>query len=575
MGASRETKIDSPPASPVPERRSWARSQSVVVYLFALVLVILVPALVVSLVLLNRNNSAQEEVVRALTNTTVQAIGQSVEREIEGMVTTLRVLSTSQALRDGDMAQFHQRASLALEASGTYLLALDRDLNQLLNTRVAFGEPLGPTSDPGAAKAALDSGSAVVSGLFYGRTAQRWVFNVLLPVPNNPTIALLALTRDAANLSPALQSRQLPDGWHAALVDGANLVIAATADTGLEPGTVLPMRQTLQQSPDEWRRERFGGDMVVTSEWRSRLSGWRVIAWAAVDTVERPLGDSLLWLAAWGVIIAGVAGGLALVLAQRVGRSVRGLRRDAQRLGWGDPVMAKAYPVAEIAEVSRALAEASTLRQTAEREVHFLMRELAHRSKNQMTVIAAMAKQTARGAGSVESYVEAFERRIHGLSRSTDLLLAHGRAGVLLNELFDSHIAPFGPPDAARVSLAGPTVRLNAQAAQILGMAAHELSTNAVKYGAFAGDSGSLSVRWSIVDDRLDLVWRETVPNGIVTSERVGFGTTVLQNMVARSLGAEVERRCHEDGIEWHFVIPLSAIDPAHATAPAAEPPPE
>jgi two-component sensor histidine kinase len=573
MGASRDTPGDDSRPTRL-ERRSWARSQSVIVYLFALVLVILIPALVVSLVLLNRNNQAQEEVVRALTNATVQAMGQSVEREIEGMVTTLRVLSTSPALLENDFAQFHRRASVALKGSGAYLLALDRDFNQLLNTRVPFGTTLAPTSDPGSARQALESGTTVVSGLFFGQTAQRWVFNVLLPVPDSPTAAVLALTRDAANLTPALQSRQLPQGWHAALVDSGNLVIAATLDAGLGTGTVLPMRQT-QQSTDEWRRERFGGDMVVTSEWRSRLSGWRVIAWAAVDTVERPLGDSLLWLAAWGVIIAGVAGGLAMVLAQRVGRSVRGLRRDAQRLGWGDPVMAKAYPVAEIAEVSRALAEASSQRQAAEREVHFLMRELAHRSKNQMTVISAMAKQTARGADSVASYVEAFERRIHGLSRSTDLLLAHGRAGVLLSELIDSHIAPFGPPDTGRVSLSGPTVRLNAQAAQILGMAAHELSTNAVKYGAFAGDSGSLSVRWSIVDDRLDLVWRETVPDGIATSERVGFGTTVVQNMVARSLGAQVERRCHGDGIEWHFVIPLSAIDPAHAPGPVAEPPPE
>ncbi|MNT50724.1 Blue-light-activated histidine kinase 1 [compost metagenome] len=146
---------------------------------------------------------------------------------------------------------------------------------------------------------------------------------------------------------------------------------------------------------------------------------------------------------------------------------------------------------------------------------------------------------------------------------------------MLLNELIDSHIAPFAPPDAARVSLSGPSVRLNAQAAQILGMAAHELSTNAVKYGAFAGDSGTLSVRWRIADDRLDLVWRETVAPGTVRSERIGFGTTVLQDMVARSLGAQVERRCHDDGIEWHFDIPLAAIDPAHAPAPIDQAPPE
>ena len=107
---------------------------------------------------------------------------------------------------------------------------------------------------------------------------------------------------------------------------------------------------------------------------------------------------------------------------------------------------------------------------------------------------------------------------------------------------------------------------------QVLGMAAHELATNAVKYGAFAGNAGVLAVHWRIVDERLDLTWRETVPSGMVVSERVGFGTTVLQSMVGRSLYAEVERHCHDDGMEWRFLIPLSAIDPTVAPAEAAEP---
>lgn len=564
--AAVQSKADTTPSPPA--RVSWLRSQSVAVYLFALLLVILVPALIVSLVLLAGNNRAQEAVLRGLTNATVQAIGQSVESELSGMVTTLRVLSTSQALLDEDFAGFHHRAAVALAGTGAYLLTLDRDFNQLLNTRVPYGQALGSSSDPASAAAALQRGTPVVSGLFFGQTAQRWVFNVLLPTQGGQRAALLVLTQNADHLALALQTRQLPQGWHAALVDSANLVLAATPDAGLVTGTVLPVRQTLNPSPDAWQRERLGEQMVVTAESRLHLSGWRVIAWASTDTVERPLGDSLLWLAAWSVIIAGLAGGVAVVLAQRIGKSVRGLRRDAQRLGRGEPVVAKAYPVAEIAEVSRALADASTQRLAAENDVRFLMRELAHRSKNQMTVILAMAKQTARGAADVDSYVEAFERRIHGLARSTDLLLTHGRAGVLLSELIDSHIAPFSPRDPARLTLSGPSVRLNAQAAQMLGMAAHELSTNAVKYGAFTGDAGTLSVRWRIVDDQLDLVWRETVPGRLVASERVGFGTTVLQSMIGRALRAQVERLCHDDGIEWHFVIPLDALDPALAPAP-------
>jgi two-component sensor histidine kinase len=101
------------------------------------------------------------------------------------------------------------------------------------------------------------------------------------------------------------------------------------------------------------------------------------------------------------------------------------------------------------------------------------------------------------------------------------------------------------------------------QSAQIIGMAAHELATNAVKYGAFATESGTLHVAWSRSTDRVRFLWRETVPSLPKRAERRGFGTTVLENMVGRSLGAEVKNTVHADGIEWSFDIPADALDPA------------
>jgi len=94
-------------------------------------------------------------------------------------------------------------------------------------------------------------------------------------------------------------------------------------------------------------------------------------------------------------------------------------------------------------------------------------------------------------------------------------------------------------------------------------MAAHELATNAVKYGAFQRDGGTLPVTWSRDGDTLNLVWRETARNFTPPGERRGFGTTVLENMVGRSLGAEVQRIVNPDGLEWRFGIPVTAIDPA------------
>lgn len=541
------------------------RPQPVALYLFALMLVILLPALIVALVLLNSTNDAQEKVVESLTNATVQAMGQSVDREISGMITTLRVLSSDQSLEAGDLEQFHRRATIALAGTGSYIIGIDEDANQLVNSRVEFGAPLGQTSDMITAARALERARPTVSNLFFGQVAQTWVYNVWLPLSEDAPVRLLALTQNARDLIPVLQSRELPQGWNAALVDGTNTVIASTTGDEFSIGDTLPMRRNLEDTASGWTEEVFHDEKVVTAEWRSGLTGWRIIAWASAAQVKRPLGESLLQLAAWGLVIAVVASLIAVFIAQQLSRSVRGLRLDAQRLGRGEAVFERYYPVAEIDEVSKALVQASRQRQTAERDVRFLMRELAHRSKNQMAVISAMAKQTARGATDVPRYVEALERRIMGLARSTDLLLAHGRAGVSLRELVDLHLAPFRPQELARVKVDGADLRINPQGAQILGMAVHELAVNATQYGAFADEKGRLTLTWVEDGDQLAMRWRETLSGPLKASERAGFGTTVLRSMVGGALGAKVERHEHADGVEWTIDIPMTALDPAFA----------
>ncbi|WIY52898.1 sensor histidine kinase [Devosia sp. YIM 151766] len=540
------------------------RSRPVAFYLIALMLAILIPAFAVTLVLLNRTNDAQQDVLRGLTQTTVQAMGHSVDREIAGMATTLRVLSTSAFLRNGDLSEFNDRAVLALAGTGAYLLAVDGEMRQLLNTRVAYGSELSLTSDPETVALALERGAPTISGLFFGQTARSYVFNVWLPVEDSGEVKAIALTQNARNLVPALQSRQLPSGWHAALIDRSNMVLAATPDTGLDIGETLPLRQLQQTGTGEWTEEDFDGEAVVTAEWRSNLTGWRIVAWAAASQVQKPLQESLLQLAAWGLMIALAASAVSFLIAQRIGRSVKGLQLDAARMGRGEAVYPRSYPVLEIAEVSKALAEASEQRQIAERDIRFLMRELAHRSKNQMAVIAAMAKQTARGATDVPSYAQALEHRIMGLARSTDLLLAHGRAGVMLRDLIAEQLAPFRPPDE-RDRIEGPDLRINPQGAQILGMALHELATNATRFGAFADPQGRLALTWTTHQDELEIRWRETLGGKLVDSNRSGFGTIVLRTMVGGALGAQVDRTVHDDGVEWVFIVPLTALDPAFA----------
>ncbi|MDR3474190.1 MAG: sensor histidine kinase [Devosia sp.] len=550
------------------------RAHPIILYLVVLALVAFVPVMAFAAVLLQRNNQAQQEIVQTLILATTEAVGQAVDRQTDGMITTLKGFSTAPMATDDDLRQLHQRGANALAGTGAFLVLIDPSYEQLFNTRFPYGTPLGKSTNTSTIQKALDTGNIVISDVAYGATAEAWVIPIFMPVTRpDGSRNVLVITQNANTLGSILLRRDMPEGWRVALVDTQNQVIATSTDAHLLQGSPFPIpRAPETEGQKRWRHTSFDGHDYVSMSSTSADTGWRVVAWAPASAVERPLSNSLLTLILGGLVIVAAASVTTFLLAREINRSVRGLARDARRLGVGEVVPPRDYPIAEIVEVAAAIAAAARQRQATETEVRFLMRELAHRSKNQMTVIAAMAKQSARSAESVPEFVSSFEKRIAGLARSTDLLLANGIAGVDLEELLSSQITPFCPLDGERVEIGGPPLRLNTQAAQILGMAAHELATNAAKYGAFGADDGRLDLRWSIAGDRLRMVWREHVRVIASMAERRGFGTSVLESMVAAVLGAEVTRTLHDDGIEWQFDIPLWSLDPDRSPKEPSEP---
>ena len=555
-------------------RRSRRSAIPISAYLVILALVALLPAFVFSAVLLERNNQAQERNVETLITGNARAIMQAVDREILANTTTLRLLATAPEITTKNWAAFHDRVLKALEGSGAHIFVADGSLTTLVSTRAPVDQQVfGPISDQATARTALETGEVAISDAVFGSVSKMWVINIILPILDSPDgPLLLGFNREAGRLSVTLLSNKMPEGWHVSLIDSKGVVIADSDDPATV-GSPLGIGNLPDLSTSSWQRIEDGENKYVLVSQRSLLTGWTVVAYADESVVSQPLATAFWSLLAGGALLA-----LGVVLAvfwvsARISRSVRGLADDARRLGSGQPVEARPFPIVEVETVSAALGDASRQRQAAETEVRFLMRELAHRSKNQMTVIAAMAKQTARGADSVPDFVTAFEKRIFGLARSTDLLLTHGVAGVDLKELLAGQIEPFAPIDGTRVTLDGPAIRLNAQAGQIVGMAAHELATNAVKFGALAA-AGQLRITWSRDSEHVVLVWRESgfVPQ--LDTTRRGFGTTVLESMVGRSLGADVKRATFEDGLEWRLAMPLATLDPTQSLntrAPAQE----
>ena len=559
-GRSAEESSSASSGSPSGKR---ARPQPIAAYLVLMVAVLIIPMIVFSVLLLQRNNTAQQKVLATLTAAAAASMSEAVDREITGMMTTLRVLSKTPSLFDDDLSPFYDRAARALAGTGAHLVLLDQNYNQLMNTKVPLGTPLSQTSDPDTIAVAIEKRSPVVSDVFFGKVAKDWVFVVALPVfPENGAPRVVVMTREAGSLNAALVRRKLADGWNAALVDGKNTVITSTSPTSKTSQHFF--LDLISKGPAA------SGEMTVTHKgvsYRavvqgSELSGWNIVMWAPMSAINRPLRKALQSLILGGIIMIGLGIAAALLLTRQISGPVRRLAKDARRLGSGEMVKAVDYPIAEIATVSHALAKAAERRQASDNEVRFLMREVAHRAKNQLTVVSSIAKQSARNARGVDAFQDSFQKRLHGLARSTDLLIAGGVAGVEFRELLLAQIEPFQAGDPARLEIDGPQFRLDNQAAQMLGMALHELATNASKYGAFSVPEGRLSATWSVTGDTFDFDWREHVRRSRRRPERRGFGTEVIERMLKGALSATVTRTHHRDGLEWRFEIPIERLRP-------------
>ncbi|HEX5508674.1 MAG TPA: HWE histidine kinase domain-containing protein [Pseudolabrys sp.] len=205
-----------------------------------------------------------------------------------------------------------------------------------------------------------------------------------------------------------------------------------------------------------------------------------------------------------------------------------------------------------------------TERKEAEAHLRLLMRELTHRSKNLLAVIQAMARRTARHVGSIDAFLDQFGARLQALASSHDLLVRESWHGASLIELIRSQLGGYVDRDEVQVSIDGPPVLLKPEAAQNLGLAMHELATNAAKYGALSVPEGRVSIQWHRRNDgdghALDLTWTEQSGPRVKARRKRGFGSLVIEGNLARALDAQVDWTFEPEGARCHIVVPSSQI---------------
>jgi two-component sensor histidine kinase len=207
----------------------------------------------------------------------------------------------------------------------------------------------------------------------------------------------------------------------------------------------------------------------------------------------------------------------AVVVGRRVRSALVNLAEVAPNVAEGLPVLRLHTPVREVNEVSAALAEASdeirrhqeTLGNHAE-HTRFLMREVLHRAKNQLTIIQSILRQTLGRASSAEEFQESFVERLQGLAETQNLLVKEAWEGAPIDQLLYSHVKHFLPEVGDRILLRGPDLKLRPEPAQNLGMVFHELASNAAKYGALKTLAGRIEIVWWIEGDRFVMTWKES-----------------------------------------------------------------
>jgi PAS domain S-box-containing protein len=694
-------------------------------YLFAFGWALILPGLLFAALGILAFGSSDRTAQNRLALEIARSARNDLDRQLSGMITTLRALATSEALEQGDFATFYRQAKRVLLVGETNIVLRDETNRQLLNTRAPRQTELPKSGDPPPSPDLMARGEPWVSDLFMGTLAKTALYSVNLPVVlADGRKLVLNMSAPTASLIPILRQSGLPSFWQAGISDRNNHVLARSKDHERFVGSAIPAETLGKTTGSEGVRtiSNLEGEYVLRAHATSEVSGWTVAAWVPMSIVQAPYRRSLLYVILGGAALLALSLFLATAFGRIMARPIQEISKAAALLGRGESLPpVTTYAVQEANAVSKALHEAGqklaerreaswrhekrireaherltlaldvtglgtwdrdltthkivwsegmyrifgrgrddfggkpdevlsfvhpddraafrrafeettqgqstgfgqefrivrpdgeirwvlrraqvirsddgrpvamlgvaldmTERRDREDHIAFLMRELTHRSKNLVAVIQAIAHQTARHSNDISGFTERFSARLVSLARTQDLLTGKDRKGAMLEDLVRTQIEPFVEGESKRLAVTGPPVVLDEAATESIGLALHELATNAAKYGALSVPHGRVAIEWALTDNTgevssLRLAWCERNGPKVKKPARKGFGHIVMERTLADSLQGEVKLDFAPDGLIWAAEIPAdrfyiandSASGPPPMRSPAKNP---
>ena len=361
---------------------------------------------------------------------------------------------------------------------------------------------------------------------------------------------------------------------------------AVEAHSDTSPNNIVELNQT----PDNVRQERdrrFRGLLealpvaIYTTDPAGRITYFNEAA--AEFWGQRPQLGTAEWCGSSklycpdGTPLA--HGDCPMALALKENRPIRGMEAIAERPD-GSRVPFIPYPTPLYDQNGRLVGAVNMLidiseRKRAEAEQAMLVREVHHRVRNTLAIAQAIVGSTAKTSDTIEGFKDSLIGRISALARTHLLMSDATRTEVDFEVMLRSELDPFADGSGMRVAISGPPVEIISRTAVPLGMALHELTTNAAKYGALSVLGGKVEVTWRIITEatkrHLEFDWIESGGPAVTPPSRKGFGDQLLEIVLPRQVFATTNVDYHADGLKVRVKLPLADAKPEAAKAKDAK----
>jgi two-component sensor histidine kinase len=533
--------------------RRAALGWSIKAYLTVLALCSVFPIAILASYLAYRLVSQSTQNTRFEVENTLRLLRSGIDLRIANVVEDLEVLALSPALQNGDFAVFLQHASQVEKLiGGTGLILGDRD-GQIIASTVKAEPTHDHRRDIGTSTLVFDTGKPQVSGLRDAPPDGRRFITVEVPVRVGGEIRYVL----ALGLSPqylaAVMDEYVPQRMVGAIIDSHGILISRwPGDEFIGQRVNSGILAHLNKPEALWLKSTLrSGVPAYSSLLRSEQTGWIVDLTLPREEVDGPFHKTLAFFAVITLlaIIASIA--FARRISEHFLSALTGFQHQVMRLRTASLPHPQPGPVAEI-NIMESVVESAMNRQ------QILIDEINHRVKNTLATVQSIARLSLTGATTLQDYAKSFDERLIALAAAYDLLTANNWEGAELKAIIERTLAPFAGDE--RVGMTGPHVLLNPKVALAMSAAIQELSTNAAKYGSLSARTGRLDISWFHHSDKggLSFNWAERGGPLVQKPNRRGFGTRLIEDILAAESGWSVSLSYPPDGLRCAITVPAS-----------------